>query len=856
MKIRYTLTCCLLWLASAVLWAQDSPPGGVYMDKDGVLRWEDTKEEASFYGVNYTLPFAHAYRAILQTGANHKQAIDRDVYHFARLGLNAYRIHIWDVEISDARGNLLLNEHLDLLDYLVAQLKERGIHILMTAMTNFGNGYPEKNLPAGRFSYLYNKCDVHSDPQAIAAQQRYVSQLANHVNPCTGLSYKDDPAIIGFEVNNEPCHDKSPAQTGQYIQAMLSALSKAGNRKPVFYNVSHNMEHVGAYYNSAVRGTTYQWYPTGLVSGFTRKGNFLPAVDSYNIPFSDIKNFDKKAKAVYEYDPADVMYSHLYPAMTRTFRSRGFQWITQFAYDALDIAWANTEYRTHFLNLAYTPNKALSMKIAAEAAYRLPCGKEYPKYPADTLFGDFRVSYTSDLSELNCPEKFYYSNHTQSRPVAPDRLLSVAGCGSSPVVGYEGTGAYFLDRLEEGLWRLEVMPDALLLEDPFAVTSLKKEVAAVLYNRWEMDIRLPGLEEGYTVQGINKGNGHKGVAAGRTISVTPGTYLLKDKSIGDVSFRWNADTRWKNITLGEFVAPQGRLKGFRVVHQPPGTAERDMPVAAAAQVAGPVFPDSVLVCLERPVHPGKNPYIRMEHTGGYTYRAEIPSQMVTADVLRYHIVVCCREKTVTFPAGMEGCPTDWDYYADTYYRIPVVAPDTPVGLLTVSSADDRPLETYAISGTARIEWRGAIHEPAGERRLGFGLKANDGDDRFFWRKYIKDDVSCRAKRLEDARLLCLVVKNAEGVASLDAGFITSLGITYTASSIPDKAGGIIKIPLSQLSQSKTAILPAPYPVFLERYFVPDTQTPFGIRDIETLELSARVENGREATLEIGNIWLE
>ena len=44
-------------------------------------------------------------------GVDRKTAIDRDVYHMARLGLNAYRIHIWDVEISDAEGNLLENEH-------------------------------------------------------------------------------------------------------------------------------------------------------------------------------------------------------------------------------------------------------------------------------------------------------------------------------------------------------------------------------------------------------------------------------------------------------------------------------------------------------------------------------------------------------------------------------------------------------------------------------------------------------------------------------------------------------------------------------------------------------------------------
>lgn len=133
----------------------------------------------------------------------------------------------------------------------------------------------------------------------------------------------------------------------------------------------------------------------------TQQGNFLPYIDRYDISFADkVKGFHKKARLIYEFDPADIMYSYMYPAMARTFRMAGFQWVTQFAYDPMDIAYANTEYQTHFLNLAYTPHKAISMKIAAEAARNLRRGESYGSYPQDTLFGDgFRVSYTENLSE-------------------------------------------------------------------------------------------------------------------------------------------------------------------------------------------------------------------------------------------------------------------------------------------------------------------------------------------------------------------------------------------------------------------------------------------------------------------------
>ncbi|NIS63879.1 MAG: hypothetical protein GTO05_01785, partial [Gemmatimonadales bacterium] len=93
--------------------------GPVTVGDDGVMRWTATGAEVAQFGVNYSAPFAHAYRAFGQLGMDRKQAIDADVLHFARLGLDAYRIHVWDREVSDNEGNLVANDHLDLLDYLL-----------------------------------------------------------------------------------------------------------------------------------------------------------------------------------------------------------------------------------------------------------------------------------------------------------------------------------------------------------------------------------------------------------------------------------------------------------------------------------------------------------------------------------------------------------------------------------------------------------------------------------------------------------------------------------------------------------------------------------------------------------------
>lgn len=842
----------------------------IYIDSKGVMRWSDTKAEASFYGVNYTLPFAHAYRAIQRLGIDPKVAIDKDVYHFSRLGFNAYRIHLWDVELTDSIGNLLANDHLDLMDYLIAKLKERNIHIVITAQTNFGNGYPERNQPTGGFSYRYDKCSVHSNPEAIAAQERYLGSLAQHVNPYTGLSYSNDPAIVGFEINNEPCHSGTKEQVKAYINRMLNAFKQAGSHKPVFYNVSHNEYVVDAFYDTDIQGTTYQWYPIGLVSGHTRRGNFLPYVDSYPISFSDVKGFDSKARLVYEFDPADILYSYMYPAMARTFRTAGFQWITQFAYDPLDIAYANTEYQTHFLNLAYTPQKALSMKIAAEAARTLKRGASYGTYPADTLFGNgFRVSYTEDLSELNDGSRFYYSHATRTQPRDAKSLLSVAGYGNSPLVRYEGTGAYFIDRLEPGVWRLEVMPDAIVVNDPFAKPSPDKEVVTIAYGVWDMTLQLPDLGSSFSLTGLNEGNSipQQLVSNGTIYSLKPGTYLLQ-RTDARPKQHWTAASTWNGIRLGEYAAPAPRAKEFTVTHTPAVVTEADRPLTITATIAGPELPDSVIIYTDKiSFWNDHNPSIRMHRTNGYTYQATVPSTEIKRGVFRYNILVCHNGKFRTYPggstssgksSGTSGSPLDWDFISEVYWETPVVAPTTAISLLDLTRPDAN-VEIYSQPDWCRMERQMIDESPVMKSFTRFRFYGAQAKNVHFLRTSVKDILAGRRDRLNTCSNLCMRVNPRQPLPEgLEAGFVTSDGFSYKAVCPLPSAEGIIKIPLTDLKQIDTALLPVAYPVFVPRYFHPAVLLPFHIGKAEQWELSfPSTDTVKEGvSIEIGSVWLE
>lgn len=555
----YTLALCPgMQLSSAVLKpGADRQKYEIIVDSEGVMRRSDNGAEVSYYGTNYTAPFAYSYRALGYEGKDRKKAIDRDIYHIARLGLNAFRLHLWDAELADSAGNLVRNDHLDLLDYMIAQLEKRGIDIILTAQTNFGNGYPEKDSDTGAFTYDFDKCHIHDNPKAQAAQERYLSQLVRHVNPYTGRSIANDRAVIAMEINNEPCHSGSKPEVTAYIDRMSKALRKAGYKRPILYNVTHNPQVTPAYYDAKdIQGTTYQWYPTGLVAGHERRGNFLPALDNYTIPWEDsIPAYKHLARVVYEFDPADVLYSHLYPAIARTFRKKGFQWITQFSYDPIDIAQYNTEYPTHYMNLAYTPAKALSMMVAVNTARETPRGADYGSYPDNTVFGHTTVSHDPDLSVFNSKEKFIYTAGNDMKPLDPDSLRQVAGIGNSAIVGYSGNGAYFLDATAEpGVWRLEVMPDVAQLDDPFGNTSLNDTKMITVARKHPMDIRLPQLGSRFNLYDL-KGN-LLATAEDHAVDITPGVYLVAPHD-AKPDFAKLVETKVAgNIGITEYVSPE------------------------------------------------------------------------------------------------------------------------------------------------------------------------------------------------------------------------------------------------------------------------------------------------------------
>lgn len=812
----------------------------------------------SYYGTNYTAPFAHAYRALAARGIDHHEAIDRDVYHMARLGLNAFRLHLWDVELTDSAGTLLDNEHLELLDYLISRLESRGIAIILTAQTNFGNGYPERNTdPNGAYSYRFNKCEVHSNAEAIAAQQRYVGMLAEHRNRYTGSRYADDSSIIAIEINNEPCHSGTREQITAYIDTMVTTLRSHGWTRDILYNVSHNDWATEAYYRADIDGTTYQWYPTGLVSGHTRHANFLPYIDDYHIPFDTIAGYHGRSRVVYEYDPADVIDTYLYPAAARTFRKAGFDWITQFAYDPIDIAAQNTEYQTHFLNLAYTPGKAIGMMIAAEVVRQVAPGTDFGKYPADTVFADFTVSARRNLALLNDGEHYYHTNNVADAPKAPKKLRHIAGVGSSPLVTTDGTGAYFLDRLDADTWRLEIMPDVVLTRDPFGKPSPQRRVGEILYSSVALRLNLTSLSGQCQYKGIIDGTGSGMSETDGTMTLTPGVYLIgRNLERYSNDYVYNA----QGCRVGEYVAPRRTEVPLSVVHTPVERVAAGTPLTIEATVVSDAAIDSVMV------YPSTisfwndhNTLYRMHKCGKYTYKATIDNLRLSKNIgwFCYNIVVFAGGKAYTCPGNVSGTPLDWDYVGGDVNRYRTVVSEASDAIILLEPTPDMGGSELA---TIPEAWKGVRiaytkRTPIASDFIRISKEAGTDIRMLCLSKYIAPTMKCHTD-IGHGRRLKVLLGHCHGVDSVKVGLVNADGFTYTAVLDVD-ADGRATVDIAAMTLDATLLNPAPYPTFLRREFIPNTATATALRLDEALTLTLTAYVGlAEAEVELKGIYIE
>ena len=610
----------------------------MFVDGKGVLRYrDDAQEEVALFGVNYYPPFYNDFAALKQRGIDHKEAIRQDLAHFQRLGLTTLRLHCFEREFTDQNGNFIDNEHVELLDYLISECSGRDIYVVLTPIAWWGSNGQSPNCFASHYGTIR---EMIADRKSWGYMANFLEQFGKHVNRYNGKTYAEDPTIPVFELINEPLYEKDfpKEDITAFVNALVDGLRKSGTAKPIFFSVWQNTQEPVSQAN--IQGVTHGWYPSGLLNKRTLTANYLPKVDRFLKEFYD-PVLKGKARMIYEFDCADIHQTTMYPAMARSFRNAGAQIATQFQYDVLELASNNQNWQTHYLNLLYTPGKAMAFAIAAEVFRRIPRHFQYGKYPESCTFGNFRLSYEKDLAEMVTETDFLYTNDTETVPPNLQALKRVWGVGSSPLVRYSGTGAYFLDKQDTGDWLLEVYPDALIVKDPY-VGGLQEKVR-LLDNENEMVVKLPDLGNVFAVWREKKdGLAIEDVTTNGKIKLFAGRYRLMRKGMDQpVVFTPNR----------EFVLPPLA----RDVVQPvfnialESFCESDDGIVTATGVA--MKNCARLEVVATPVNGGETIHAPLTKTQRFSYRAVLPKERMKAGMYFVHIEHEADGETLVFPGG-------------------------------------------------------------------------------------------------------------------------------------------------------------------------------------------------------------
>ena len=805
-----------IFFLTSFTFSQNKNMPDVYVDDSGIMRWVDSKNEVSLFGVNYTTPFAYSYRAHKKLGLSLKDAIDIDIAQLVRLGFNAFRVHVWDREISDRDGNLLLNEHLDLFDYLISELAKRNIKTIITPIAWWGTGWPEPDTEAPGFSQFFPKLQLVTNREARKAQRNYLKQFIEHVNPYTNNSYKNEPSIIALEIINEPFHPESKSEVTGYVNEMVKVIRDNGYAKPIFYNISENWndDQAQAVVDADIQGITFQWYPTGLVHNKTLEGNYLLNVNKYDIPAKNVKGFETKAKMIYEFDAADIASTYMYPATARSYREAGMQFATMFCYDPTQIAWSNTEYPTHYANLLYTPSKAIGLMLASKIFELIPRNKSFGNYPANNSFGDFRISHEENLSELNSDQYYIYSNNTKSLPKNINKIKQITGVGSSPIIKYDGTGAYFLDKISNEIWRLEVYPDVLWLRDPFVQTSLDREVARLFWIERKINISIPELGSDFTAYSLSD-NLQKLEAVDNSFIVKPGVYLLTKKNIEQASIK----EYLKPVEfLSKLYMPTNDQTEIYAVNKSNNYMIDSEPVKFEFDIVSDRAISNASLYVKKSGWRGFAKY-PLFNKGGFKYLLVDSLKTLNAGYWEYCIAVETENGIYTLPERIKKSPDEWDFGTAQLWNTKIISIGTPITLLSVKR-DKKDLVLLPFSRTMRYNLNYNIGTRSEEESISLNIKYEDRNEIPFALQHSVSNMIAEINGITNNYSKIKVKGRAlksEG-ANIKIVLLTSDGKSFSQNLHLKNVWEELELPLEKFKKGKALIMPFSYPKFLPKYW--------------------------------------
>ncbi len=192
--------------------------GRVIVSDRGTFAFKNSPEkDVRFKG--FTMSLGRFFRFIKDVDER-KAALKKYAEQIRLAGYNCVRMEYERYKSLAMRESGELDAVMDCLDYFFAELKKNGIyHHLVFTWQEIGL----KNHIMGEHRDDVKLRCIFCEPEALEAWKRTVEFQLNHVNPYTGLAWKDDPMFLQVEHFNElsislsRLHNRATEKTREFV---------------------------------------------------------------------------------------------------------------------------------------------------------------------------------------------------------------------------------------------------------------------------------------------------------------------------------------------------------------------------------------------------------------------------------------------------------------------------------------------------------------------------------------------------------------------------------------------------------------------------------------------------------------
>ena len=487
--------------------------------------------EVRLWGVNYYAPFHHNYANLKEAGADCRRAIDRDIADFLKMGVGLVRMHLIDREISDMDGNVVENEHLELLDYLIDALDRAGIALMLTPVAWWNTTENQKMMeehyaywyigksPAFGFSNFYAKhCLIWHD-KALACQEIYYRQLFSRKNSFSGKTWPQYENLVVLELINEPDYptpqmleefsrnqqamnrstagreeqkllqkyrafleenqetDTKEAQERFCAGLLRAYLERMGGIVREFFGDSVLLTHIHYQYRQPLTAQVLKESPADCISVTAYAPCIFESTHKETLDyFEEIRRLQKqytgisglsKGLIAYEFNAPSTLEGYSLAALALWMAREGIQIAAYFTYTPGDVAAYNPGWLVHYLNLRHTPSRAAAFIAAGKIFCREQRGDAIPESSAQWDGDSWSIRREPDLVLYEDSETVIYSGSCPGHAFRNQAPRFLAGRGSSCFVTHTGSGCYFLKAVSQQELELTVLPDQWYSGDPY-----------------------------------------------------------------------------------------------------------------------------------------------------------------------------------------------------------------------------------------------------------------------------------------------------------------------------------------------------------------------------------------------------